>query len=358
MSTISKEILEDIIGMVEKGAATKGPEPIEPEAPIVEIEVGELVGYDLHNAEGNVIGSTKTFVEVFGWEPESVPNHLVKTYTAFEASEPMEGYVIDKRIVEQFSFCESVGLKQNLVGPTGCGKTQLAEWYASKCGRPYMRISHTQGFDPETVFGRREVTDGETDFVLGALPLTFNKPYVLLLDEVTRAPSDALMTYGPLLDRREFATPEMKESSLGIMRPCEGWSVCGADNTKGNGDGLDKYISSNVVDSAFTNRWDVIHEMDYLSVDDEKAIIKYLAPNVDDTLVARLAKLSAELHKADKKGDITVSFSPRNLQAIASMMEAGMPMDQAFKMNFLSRVPESELSDVKTSYHAVTGESL
>ena len=291
------------------------------------------------------------FKDVFGWTPHI--DHLVATYEGYDTPPPMAGYVVDKAMVESFSLCESVGLKQNITGPTGCGKTQLVEWYAAMTGRPYMRVPHTEAFDRAEVFGQVHITAGETDFVMGVIPRTFIGPYLVLLDELTRAPAYALMAYGTLMDRRELILAEMKEGGIEPLKPSPGWSVCAADNTKGNGDGMDKYIASNVQDSAFLNRFDVVHETDYLSPKLEETMIENLFPAGFDA--RKLAMLSSMLHTGSKDGTLSVDFSPRNLQALAKLVTAGMPLHKAFQINYMNRVTECELQDVQETFRAIYG---
>ena len=346
---MSDDLINDILGVSTKAMTFVDVPLPEPEGEPVAEEAATPEGYTELTEDG-VTMVAKPFADVFGWEPKAP--HLVKTYN-YDVPAPMEGYILDKPMIENFSLCESLGLKQNVTGPTGCGKTQLVEWYAAKTGRPYMRIAHTESFDKVEIFGQCQITDGDTNFELGVLPRTFSKAYMVLGDEITRTPAGPLMTYGTLLDRRELILPEMKDAGIEPLKPVEGWSFVAADNTKGNGDGMDKYIASNVQDSAFLNRFDIVHDMDYLSVADETAMLEGLGLTAANA--AKLAGVSDLLHKGNKAGTLTCDFSPRNLQAIAKLVVAGLKMDQAFKMNYLSRVTEAEQTDVRETYRAVTG---
>ena len=351
--TMSEELIRDILGIKESKVLDTTLElDVIPDPEPAEVEV--LYGHT--ELQDGITCVYQSFEEVFGWKPD-IP-HLVATYEGLDAAPVMEGYILDETMIEEFSLCESLGLKQNLTGPSGCGKTQLVEWYAAKCGRPYMRISHTDSFDKTEVFGRVDITDGDTDFNAGVLPRSFDLPYMVLLDELTRAPSQALMVYGTLLDRRELILPEMKSTDMKPLVPCKGWSVCAADNTKGNGDGMDKYIASNVQDGAFTNRMDVMHECDYLPEYKERELIAMLNTVISEANVNKLATLSSLLHTGTKDGTLSMDFSPRNLQAMSKLCNAGMSLARSFTMNYLSRTPESELQDVRETWRAVFGYDL
>jgi len=352
---MSEDLIKEILGM-SRDVEVDVPEPVPEPIPEPEETVSVVLTPSTEDLGDGKSVAYKPFEEVFGWEPK-IP-HLVAVYEGYEHEEPMEGYIIHKAIVESVSLCDNNGLKANMTGPTGCGKTQLAEWYAAKCGRPFMRISHTEAFDKTEVFGRMDITEGETVFTLGVLPQSFDTPFFVLLDELTLAPAGALMVYGTLLDRRHLLLPEMKTGGMKPLEPCKGWSVIAADNTKGNGDGMDRYISSNVQDSRFLNRFDVMLDMDYLSEDLEKDFIQRHNTRLTSTEVGQLALVSKLLHTGVKDATISTDFSPRNLMTICKLVNAGMTMANAFHINYLSRVVESEVQDIRETYRSVTGIEL
>jgi len=294
------------------------------------------------------------FSELF-WKPKFCPDHLVRQFKGYEAQPVMATYIPPVAEFEQLSLAFSLGLKVNVVGPTGCGKDTVFEFYAASTGRPYLRIQHDTSFDPAAVFGQVHITAGDTDFVPGTLPVSMVDPTLVTLSELTRSTGASNMVYQRLLDRNELALPELKDTGKAIIKPHKDWLICASDNTKGNGEDMDKYPMSNVQDSAFLNRWDMIIEADYLSQDQEKELIKALAPGMNADGRKSLSKLSALIHAGYHKGEIMTAFSPRNLQAICKLVEAGVGLRKAIEMNYLSRVANSEKSDVNECIRAVFG---
>jgi hypothetical protein len=69
-----------------------------------------------------------------------------------------------------------------------------------------------------------------------------------------------------------------------------------------------------------------------------------------------LARLSALFHRGFKSGELSVAFSPRNLAAITKMTRAGVSLMHAVELNYTTRVPQSEISDIQENIRAVFGD--
>lgn len=342
---------DEIINILKGRESDKTPEP-EPITSYKE-EVSTLAATDWADY---LTGQMRMvpFSELF-WTPVHMPDHLVPQFKGFECEEVPAIYVPPVKQFEELSLNFSLKHKPNMVGATGCGKTLMYEYYAASTGRPYLRIEHNVELDKATVFGQTHITEGDTDFVMGVLPLSMELPTLVVLDELSRATGYSNMIYQRMLDRRELAMPELKGSRNAIITPDEYWLVAASDNTKGDGEDMDKYPMSNVQDGSFINRWDCVIEVDYLSESQERTLIANLYPdiNVDDG--KKLAQFSALVHAGYKKGNINTAFSPRNLATICKYLEAGIPVVQAISMNYTTRCPESEQPFVSETVRAVFG---
>lgn len=349
MREIKMGIADDIMAELANRKVQAAPVP-KASAPEVTVEKQDWHTY----GEGK--RKIEMFSEVF-WEPRYVPDHPVSVFSGYEHPE-VGTYIPPKVALEKLSFAISADLKVNVVGPTGAGKTLLFEHYAAVTGRPYLRIEHNMELDKATVFGQVHINVDEegkqsTDFVEGVLPKAMRQPCITNLDELSRAPGFANILYQRVLDRRELSLTEVK-GGTGVLQACSEWVVCASDNTKGNGDDMDKYSASNVQDAAFINRWDVIIEMDYLNPEEETTLITTLSGMPKEEAIA-LAKFSALMHSGFKSGQISSAFSPRNLSAICKMYKLGMPVRDAVNMNYVSRASKSEISDIMESLAAVFG---
>ena len=289
------------------------------------------------------------------WPPRNVPDHLVAEYDGYDSATPKAMYVPPKREFELLSFCFATDTTTLAVGPTGCGKTLAMEYYAAICGRPCLRIDHTEELDKASVFGQVHITNGDTEFVPGMLVTSASAPTIVILDEVSRAPGGANMIYKRALDRGELFVPEMKDAGQRAIKPVDGWIICGTDNTKGDGEDMDKYPMSNVQDAAFRNAMGAMIEFDYLPLKEEEALITGMAAEMDAGTVKKLAQFSNLMHGAFKESAINTAFSPRQLETICKHFNNGMDIRASIDLSFVSFCAKSELSDVNESLRACFG---
>jgi MoxR-like ATPase len=298
------------------------------------------------------------FSEKF-WEPKYVPDHLVPDFRGYDSKEPQEFYVPPEKEFEWFSLSIVSGAKCLVIGPTGCGKTLMAEYYAAITGRPCLRVDHTQELDKVQTFGQTHINNeggvSVTEFIPGDIPLSASTPCIVILDEVSRATGGANMIYKRMLDRNTIYLPEMKQVGEKEIIPHPHWVVCGTDNTKGDGEDLDKYPMSNVQDAAFRNAWDILIEADYLKPSAEAALIRKMNSSIPKPDADKLAKFSKLMHDAFKSGQINTAFSPRQLKTICSFMERNVSMLNSIAMAYVSFCSKSEIADVSESLRAVFG---
>lgn len=347
ISDISDEILSKLGDRVEEAKSETKTEEV---VPSVTLESTDWV-YESEEIRSRFV----PFSELFNVKcVEGIPDHLVKVFDGYDSDDiPM--YIPDVKVLQMLSLALSLGKFPNLIGPTGCGKTLIYEFYAAMTGRPYLRIAHNAELDKSSVFGQIHITDGDTGFVPGDFVKSANSATLVLLDELTRAPGWANMMYGPTYDRREILIPEMKEAGATKVIPNHDWLLCAADNTKGDGEDMDKYPMSNVQDSAFRNRFDLMLEVDYLSPRQETDLIQQFSERMTAAVASKLAKVSATLHKMFKDGDINTAFSPRQLKNIADYYDIGVDIHQAIEMAYTSFCSKSEASSVNEVVRSIFG---
>lgn len=329
--------------------------------------VGELVSEEeaeledlppVTDEEGHVM-TLRTFENVFGWKPTHVPNFHVATFTGYECSDIPAIYIPPKEQFEQFVFYSERGCRTNLVGPTGAGKTLMAEFYAAATGRPFLRIEHNIELDKATVFGQVHITEGDTDFQPGVLPKAMFEPTVVVLDELTRATGCANIIYQRVFDRNEMYLPEMKDAGLRAIKPHNHFVICATDNTKGDGEDTDLYPASNVQDAAFRNRFDALIEVPYASQKEEKALISQLLKRgVPQKDIDSLAQFSALCHAGFEDRTISTAFSPRQLINICRDLNDGLTMEQSIRLVYLNFCSKSEYSDIINTYRTAFGRTL
>jgi nitric oxide reductase NorQ protein len=131
-----------------------------------------------------------------------------------------------------------------LGGPTGCGKTTLAEHMAADRGWPVITLQMTYDMSPASLLGKATVRssgDGGTETVWNDGPLTKallasrERPTVLIVDEANRARPEVHSTLMSALDSRCEVTLDQRggEKIRGVR---QNLIVISTINPKGSGD--------------------------------------------------------------------------------------------------------------------------
>jgi hypothetical protein len=163
------------------------------------------------------------------------------------------------------------------------------------------------------------------------------------------------MIYKRIFDRGEIFIPEMKDAGMRAVTPHPQWSICGTDNTKGDGEDMDKYPMSNVQDTAMRNAWDIMLIVKYLDEHQELELIRLLSPEMKTITANALAKFSSLVHHGFGKGEISTAFSPRQLKTICGLYNQGVSLRESTEKAYSNFCAKSEMSDVMECFRAVFG---
>lgn len=131
------------------------------------------------------------------WIPEKVPEYV-----------PTDGEYNEIRAEVEYRHEADNPAHIRLTGPTGCGKTHLAQALAQELETPLFDISVKWATDTTDLLGRFVLVDGETEWINGpltkALLASREQSVVLLLDEINRArPETKSALYEALDDRAQ-----------------------------------------------------------------------------------------------------------------------------------------------------------
>lgn len=87
-----------------------------------------------------------------------------------------------------------------LVGPKGCGKTEMVKALAARCNQPLLRTNLTVGTTVKHLMGQRGAHDGSTLFYSGVVTRAMETGAWLLLDEISGATPHVALALFPVLE--------------------------------------------------------------------------------------------------------------------------------------------------------------
>jgi nitric oxide reductase NorQ protein len=150
-------------------------------------------------------------------------------------------------------------LNKNLLlkGPTGSGKTKLAETLSETLEQPMYQVNCSVDLDAESLLGFKTIKtndDGQQEivFIDGPVIKAMKEGHILYIDEINMAKPETLPVLNGVLDyRRKLTNPFTGE----VINAAPGFNVIAAIN--------EGYIGTLPMNEALKNRFVVI-QVDYI----------------------------------------------------------------------------------------------
>lgn len=244
-------------------------------------------------------------------------------------------------------------------GMSGCGKTFLIEQACAAMGRELVRVPISVETDEDRLIGHYVLENGETKFQYGPVVVAMRRGAVCLLDEFDKATSK-IMCLQPVLEGKPLLIKQTNE----LIYPEPGFNICSTANTKGTSDETGKYITSNVMDEAFLERFVLLYEADFPSIEVEKTIITKmltkhgLDPKEHASFIDCLAKWAEQIRITYKQGEQSDVISTRRIGHIIStfaLVTGGKDRMKAIR-RCLTRFNPDIAEGWATAYRAIDAE--
>jgi nitric oxide reductase NorQ protein len=229
-----------------------------------------------------------------------------------------------------------LSLQKNLLlkGPTGSGKTRLAEDLSNTLSLKMYSINCSVDVDIEALLGFKtiEYTEGkqEITFVDGPVVQAMKHGGMLYIDEINMARPEVLPILNAVLDyRRKITNPLTGEE----ITADESFIVVAAINVG--------YVGTMPMNEALLNRFNVI-EIDYVSKEELTKILVSQSIQNDENILEQLTSFHEDLVTMTKQGQI--SKEPSSVRSLIDFADLStvMPLKRAVNRTIIDKLDNAQ----------------
>lgn len=199
-----------------------------------------------------------------------------------------------------------------ITGLSGNGKTFGVEQACSQLNRELIRVNITAETDTDDLLGGFRLLDGDTVWHNGPVVEAMEKGAILLLDEIDLA-SNKIMCLQSILEGNGVFLKKINKKVISSS----GFNVIATANTKGRGSDDGRFIGTNVLNSAFLDRFAITLEQEYPSTSVENKILKKVSKSIglenSDEFIKQLCDWSHVIRETFYDGGVDEIISTRRL---------------------------------------------
>jgi len=224
-------------------------------------------------------------------------------------------YHVDGELAEQLALGIEQGDNVMMIGPTGCGKTTLAQEIATLITQPVRRANLHGDVRSSDFVGEKVVeidpATGESVIVWkdGILPEAMRNGYWLLLDEVDAAPPQILFVLQAVLDSGKLI---LTANHGEVVDPDPNFRIITTANTTGRGDDSGLYAGTNILNEAFLDRFGTVIKHSYMPEKVEAKVIERKT-GVDANTAAKMVEVAVFVRNGFDNEECYCTLSTRKL---------------------------------------------
>ena len=220
-----------------------------------------------------------------------------------------------------------------LKGPTGSGKTRLAETLSEVVQTPMNQVNCSVDLDAESLLGFKTIKTNEQGqqeiiFIDGPVIKAMREGHILYIDEINMAKPETLPILNGVLDyRRQLTNPFTGE----VIKAAPGFNVIAAIN--------EGYVGTLPMNEALKNRFIVI-QVDYIGGDILKDVIKQQSQLQDDDIIKKIIKFNEDLRTMSKQGQISEEAASIRALIDLSDLITVMPIERAIQRTIIDKLED------------------
>ncbi len=234
-----------------------------------------------------------------------------------------------------------------LQGLHGTGKSTHIEQIAARLNWPCMRVNLDGHISRLDLVGKDTIVIRDdrqiTEFQEGIVPWSLQRPIALVFDEYDAGRADVMFIIQRLLERDgKFTLLDQNR----VLTPHPYFRLFATANTVGLGNSSGLYHGTQLLNHGQIDRWNIVATLNYLSTEEEMAIVQSRAPEFCNGKNAKLLKSMVALATLTREGfvvgDLSTLMSPRT---VISWAENSLIFDDhvlAFRLSFLNKCEEDE----------------
>ena len=248
-------------------------------------------------------------------------------------------------------------------GYHGTGKSTHIEQIAARLNWPCIRVNLDSHISRIDLIGKDAIVlknnKQVTEFQEGILPWSMQNPVALVFDEYDAMRPDVSFLMTKVLEAEGGLTLLEKNK---VIKPNNYFRLFATANTIGLGDTTGLYAGTQQINQAQLDRWNIVTTLNYLSLENEMAIILAKNKNFNNPKgkekISNMIKVASLTRKGFIAGDISTLMSPRTVLHWAENIEIFKDTGYAFRVTFLNKCDEIEKNIIAEYYQRCFGEDL